>query len=224
MLRRTTETRDFRRLLGSSLQRQLNLPTMRFVTHQPVYVAGDPADMVYFVESGQIALSMLSADGKECLLAIHTAGDVFGELCLAGLNSRLEAATAMKDTVLKSIPRQIFIDCLGRDSLLEGFAQYLATRIYEQQRMIAALLTVDSEHRLGEALLLLARKLGKPGFLSTRIECKITHEDLSRMVGTTRPRITHFLGRFRGLGLIEMSSDRHVIVNQRKLANYLGQP
>jgi len=178
--------------------------------------------MVYFIESGQIKLLMLSPEGKECLLAIHTAGDIFGELFLAGLSSRLEAAIAMKETVLKSIPGEAFLDCLDSHSLLEGFAQHLATRISEQQRIIATLLTVDSEHRLGETLLLLARKLGKPNIRSTRIEYKITHEDLSRMVGTTRPRVTHFLGRFRGLGLIEMSSDHHLIVNEKKLANYLN--
>jgi len=222
MLRRFLKTNDFRQLLRKSLERQVNLRTIRVANHQPVYVSGDSADIVYFIESGQIKLLMLSPEGKECLLAIHTAGDVFGELCLAGLNSRLEAAIAMKETVLKSIPGQVFLDCLDNHSLLEGFAQHLATRISEQQRIIATILTVDSEHRLGETLLLLARKLGKPNILSTRIEYKITHEDLSRMVGTTRPRVTHFLGRFRGLGLIEMSSDHHLIVNEKKLANYLN--
>src|SRR5882672_6789606 len=50
------------------------------------------------VESGQVKLLMLSSDGKECLLAIHGPGDVFGELCLSGLGTRLETATAMKQT------------------------------------------------------------------------------------------------------------------------------
>ena len=35
--------------------------------------------------AGQIKLLLLSPEGKECLLAIHSGGDVFGELCLAGL-------------------------------------------------------------------------------------------------------------------------------------------
>ena len=49
---------------------------------------GDHDEMVYFIESGQIKLLMLSSEGKECLLAIHSAGDVFGELCLSGLGAR----------------------------------------------------------------------------------------------------------------------------------------
>lgn len=216
-----SKTNDFRQLLRKSLNAQINLATIRVGKDQPIYVSGDSADIVYFIESGQIKLSMFSREGKECLLAIHTAGDIFGELCLAGSISRQEAAIAMEDSVFKAIASHAFFGCLTSHSLLGGFAQHLATRICEQQRIIATLLTVDSEHRLGETLLILARKLGKPDPQSTRIESKITHEDLSRMVGTTRPRVTHFLTRFRGLGLIEMSSEHHLIVNEKKLASYL---
>jgi CRP-like cAMP-binding protein len=59
--------------------------------------------MAYFIESGQIKLLMLSSEGKECLLAIHSGGGTFGELCLSGLDARLEAATAMKTTTLQQI-------------------------------------------------------------------------------------------------------------------------
>ena len=77
--------------------------------------------MVYFIESGQIKLLMLSPEGKECLLAIHSAGDIFGELCLSGSGARLETATAMEDTILKQIPASQILARLSRDSLLEGF-------------------------------------------------------------------------------------------------------
>jgi CRP-like cAMP-binding protein len=46
--------------------------------------------------------------------------------------------------------------------------------------------TVDSEQRLGKTLLQLARTLGKKDQQSTRIELKISHDELSEMVGTTR--------------------------------------
>ena len=60
------------------------------------------------------------------LLAIHNAGDIFGKLCLSGLASRLETATAMEDTILKQIPSSQFLARLSRDSLFEGFVRYLA--------------------------------------------------------------------------------------------------
>jgi CRP-like cAMP-binding protein len=166
---------------------------------------------------------MLSPEGKECLLAIHTAGDTFGELCLAGLNTREETAIAMEDTTLKSLSRADFFEHLSHNSLLEGFVHYLAIRVGDQQQVIASLLTVNSEHRLGETLLRLARKLGQPDPRSKKITHKITHEELSEMVGTTRPRITKFLLKFRSLGLIEISPEHFFIVKEKALSDYLGR-
>lgn len=214
---------DFKKRLHESLLRaNSNFPTVHVDKHQNVYVCGDPAGFVYFIHSGQIKLLMLSTEGKECLLAIHTAGDVFGELCLARSDPRPETATAMGDTTLKRIPSAAFLLHLAGNSLVEGFVQYLATRVGEQQQVISHLITVDSEHRLGETLLVLARKLGHPDPRSTRIEQKITHEELSEMVGTTRPRITAFMLKFRGLGLIEMSREQFLIINERRLSDYLA--
>ena len=88
----------------------------------------------------------------------------------------------MEETILKKIPSSRFLACLSRDSLLEGLVRYLAVRIADQQQVIANLVTVDSEQRLGKTLLQLARTLGKKYQQSTRIE--LSHDELSEMVGT----------------------------------------
>ena len=87
--------------------------------------------------------------------------------------------------------------------------------------MIAHLVTVDSEHRLAETLLMLGKSLGKPDPHSRRIAVRLSHEELSQMVGTTRPRITEFMNRFRTLGLIELTAEHHLIVNEAKVRAYL---
>ena len=50
---------------------------------------------------------------------------------------------------------------------------------------------------------------------STRIELKISHDELSEMVGTTRPRISLFMQRFRNLGLIDTNLDRFLVINEK---------
>jgi CRP-like cAMP-binding protein len=214
----------FKEQLRESLQHEtLHSRRVKIARHANVYTCGDHDGMVYFIESGQIKLLMLSPEGKECLLAIHSAGDLFGELCLSGSGSRLETATAMEETILKKIPRSQFLARLSRDSLLEGFVRYLAVRVADQQQVIANLVTVDSEQRLGKTLLQLARTLGKKDQQSTHIELKISHDELSEMVGTTRPRISLFMQRFRNLGLIETNLDRFLVINENKLTDYLAR-
>ena len=224
MIQQTPQADQFKRQLRESLQREtLNTRAIKVARHANIYNSGDQDEMVYFVENGQIKLLMLSSEGKECLLAIHGGGDIFGELCLSGLGARQETAMAMKATTLKLIPCAQFFTRLKQDSLFEGFVRYLAVRIADQQQVIANLVTVDSEQRLGQTLLQLARTMGKKDPRSIRIELKITHEELSEMVGTTRPRVSLFMQRFHNLGLVETNKDRFFIIKEKKLSDYLAQ-
>jgi CRP-like cAMP-binding protein len=220
----TPDANDFRQRLTASLRiDDGNSSTVCIAKHQAVYTCGDTAEMVYFIASGQVKLLMLSPEGKECLLAIHTAGDIFGELCLAGSVPRQETALAMEHTRLKRFSCPSFFRHLSENSLVEGFVRYLSTRVSDQQQVIANLITVDSEHRLGETLLRLAYKLGQADPRSIRIEQKITHEELAEMVGTTRPRVTSFLLQFRALGLIEVTPEHFLVIKEKKLTDYLSR-
>jgi CRP/FNR family transcriptional regulator, cyclic AMP receptor protein len=223
MIEHNPDTILFKEQMRDSLQRETrNSSAIKIAKHDNVYTVGEAIEMVYFIESGKVKLVMVSSEGKECMLAIHGAGDIFGELCLSGLKGRLETASAMEDTVLKQVPCARFLERLSRDALLEGFIKYLTVRVADQQEVIANLVTVDSEQRLGQTLLQIARKLGKKDPRSIRIDLRISHEELASMVGTTRPRISVFMQRFRNLGLIEMSTEHHLIIKERKLMAYLS--
>jgi CRP/FNR family transcriptional regulator, cyclic AMP receptor protein len=224
MIQETPQADLFKQQMRESLRQEtLNSRAVTIAKHDNVYTCGDNDELVYFIESGQVKLLMLSPEGRECLLAIHTAGDIFGELCLSGLGARLETATAMEETILKQIPCPEFLARLGSDALFEGFSQYLVVRIADQQQVIANLMRVDSEQRLGKTLLQLARTLGKKDPRSIRIELKISHEELSDMVGATGPRISVFMERFRNLGLIETNEDHFLTIKEQKLIGYLAQ-
>ncbi len=212
----------FKEQMRESLERVTkNSRAIHIPKNQNVYTVGDEIEMVYFIESGEVKLVMVSPEGRECMLAIHATGDIFGELCLSGLGERTETATAMTKTVIKQLPCDKFLERLAGDKLLEGFIKYLAVRVADQQEVIANLVTVDSEQRLGKTLLQLARKLGKKDPRSIRIELRISHEELATMVGTTRPRISVFMQRFRNLDLIELSEEHHLIIKEHKLMGYL---
>ncbi len=224
MIQQTSKADEFKKQLRDSLQREIrDSIAIKIARHENVYAAGDQDDMVYFIEDGQIKLVMVSSQGKECLLAIHSDGDIFGELCLSDLGVRSETATTMKETTLKQIPCSRFFARLKRDSFFEGFTRYLAVRIAAQQQVIVNLVTVGSEQRLAQNLLQLARTVGKKDPHSVRIELKISHEELSEMVGTTRPRISFFMQRFHNLGLIETNKYRFCVIKETKLTAYLAQ-
>ena len=201
----------------------LNIKPARVRKHEDIYVSGDPAEAVYFIESGQVKLLIISPEGRACVLAVYTPGDTFGESCLTGHSPRQETATAMEPTIVRRIPCDLFLSHLSKHSLLDKFVKYLVARVAEQQQLIAHLMTLDSEHMLAWIILSLARKVGRPHPPNSLIEHKITHDELSEMVGTTRPRITGFLKNFRLRGLVRLSPERHLIINEKKLADFLAR-
>jgi CRP/FNR family transcriptional regulator, cyclic AMP receptor protein len=214
---------EFKRQLRNLFRDEaLDCRAIKVARHANVYNCGDHDEKIHFIESGQIKLLMLSPEGKECLLAVQGAGEIFGEVCLSGIVARRETATAMEESILKQMPHSQFLARLSRDSLLEDFVCYLTVRIAEQQRVIANMVTADSEQRLGTALLQLGRTLGKKDARGHRIETKISHEELSEMVGTTRPRISVFMERFRKNGLIERNIERSLVIKEKQLTDYLA--
>ena len=51
-----------------------------------IFAQGDSKDGLFFIQAGQVQLSVVSDEGKEATLAILSEGDFFGEGGLAGLS------------------------------------------------------------------------------------------------------------------------------------------
>ena len=127
----------------------------------------------------------------------------------------------MRETTLRQMPHCSFIMGLKQELLLEGLVQYLAVRISEQQEITMAMATASSEQRLAKTLLYLSRCLGRSDSHGTQIEQTLSHCELSEMVGTTRTRIGVFLKKFRDLGLVRLTEQQCLVIEQKRLAEYL---
>lgn len=217
-LPQTIDIDSFKQNLHNSLKKT-TYKTIKIPKNTNIYVTGDNSNLVYVIENGIVKLLFLSPEGKECLLAIYSLGDIFGELA----GERMEIAKTMTNSQLKGIPIAEFFEHLGKEDLLKGFVKYLALRVAQQQQVIASLATVDSEKRLGNTLLQLAENIGKKYPYGTVIEFKISHEELSKMIGATRPRTSMFMHKFRRLGLITLIEQHYISINEQTLSDYLTQ-
>src|SRR5215212_9882543 len=195
---------------------------LRIDARQPIYATGDEDDAMYLVETGRVKLFMSSEGGRDCLLSIYTAGDIFGESCFESSDKRVESASAMSRVIVRRLPRREFLLEVRRAGLTDELLRHLAGRIAEGQAMILDLITSDSERRLARMLLALAEKLGTPDGPYIRIEQRISHEDLSQMVGTTRPRVTAFIQNFRRQGIIDTPGPRSIRVHLQRIAEFLA--
>ena len=176
---------------------------------QVVFAQGDPADAVFYLEKGQVTLTVVSDRGKSGVVAMLGPGDFFGEGCLAGQPVRMASALAISDVMVVRIEREAMIRLLHEpSSFSERFMAHLLARNVRIEEDLVDQLFNSSEKRLARVLLLLAH-FGKEGKTEPMIP-RISQEVLAEMVGTTRPRINAFMNKFRKLGFIEYNGGLHV--------------
>src|ERR1017187_295899 len=171
-------------------------------TNDRIFVQGDPADAVFYINEGKVKLTVLSKQGKEAVVAILGAGDFFGEGCLAGQAVRMGTAVSMSLCSIMKLEKADVIRALHEEpSFSEVFVAHLLSRNVRIEEDLVNQLFNSSEKRLARVLLLLAN-FGKEGTPQTVIP-KISQETLAEIVGTTRPRVSFFMNRFRKLGFID---------------------
>src|ERR1700691_953084 len=177
-----------------------------FSKKQAIFVQGDPADAVFYIQKGKVRLAVVSKSGKEATIGILSEGDFFGEGCLTGQTLRLFSATAMTDSYVMEIDKKYMVEVLHREhAFSDMFVAYLLTRNVRYEEDLVDQLFNSSEKRLARMLLLLAH-FGKDGKPEPVIP-KISQETLAEMVGTTRSRINFFMNKFREMGFVEYNSE-----------------
>ena len=175
---------------------------VRFAPNAVVFAQGAQANSVFYIQDGGVKLSVLSAAGKEAVVAMLGPGDFFGEGCLAGQPRRMGTATTVVPTTVLRIQKGEMIRTLHEQSAFsDRFIAHMLVRNIRIEEDLVDQLFNSSEKRLARTLLLLAR-YGKEE-TPQRTLPKLSQETLAEMVGTTRSRVNFFMNKFRKLGFIE---------------------
>jgi CRP/FNR family cyclic AMP-dependent transcriptional regulator len=184
--------------------------TLQCRKNQIVFSQGDAANAVFFIQEGQVKLSVLSQQGKEAVVAILEQGNFFGEGCLvSGQLVCMATASSLENSTLVRIDKQAMIDVLHNEpTFSELFLTHLLYRNIRTQEDLVDQLFNSSEKRLARILLLLAH-FGKEGKHEPVI-AKISQETLAEMIGTTRSRVSFFMNKFRKLGFVYYNGGIHV--------------
>jgi CRP-like cAMP-binding protein len=178
--------------------------------NQVLFSQGDPADAVFYIQKGNVKLTVVSERGKEATVALLDAGNFVGEPCVAAAQRvRMATATALTRSTLLRIEKKEMIRVLHEEhAFADLFVAFLLARNVRIQADLVDQLFNSSEKRLARVLLLLAH-FGKESKPQSVIP-KISQEVLAEMIGTTRSRVNFFMNRFRKLGFIEYNGGLEV--------------
>ena len=176
--------------------------TLKYGAGHNIFLQGQPADSLFYVRSGRVKLSVRSLQNKEAIVAVLGAGEFVGEGCLAGQQVRVATATALKDCSLEKIEKSAMVRMLHeRHGASELFVTHLLSRNVRYEKSLVDQLFNSSEKRLARVLLVLA-SYGSASRAETVLP-GVNRESLAQVVGTTPSRVSHFMNKFRKLGLID---------------------
>ena len=199
----TFSSRTFLKKVGSRRTSQ------NYRNRQPIFSQGDAADAMFYVEAGNVKLTVLSKRGKKAVIAIFRQGDFFGEGCLGAPSLRMSSATAVHLATITRVEKATIVRILHDDPVFARLLiAHLLSRIVRIEEDFLDQLFNSSEKRLARTLLSLAsfgtQSKPDPAVL------KVSQGTLAEMIGTTRSRVSFFMNRFRKLGLIEYNGSLRV--------------
>lgn len=181
----------------------------KYQKNETLFSQGDPADAVFYIQEGKVKIVVVSEEGKEAVVAMPGPDEFFGEGCLTGRVRRLSSAVAVTECEIMRVEKEAMIRVLHEEpAFSEMFVAHLLTRTARVEADLVDQLFNSTEKRLARTLLLLANfgKEGRP----EPIIAKISQETLAEMIGTTRSRVSHFMNKFRKLGLIDYNGHLEV--------------
>ena len=176
-----------------------------------LFAEGDEPDQLYVVVAGRIALANKSTDGRESVVALMEAGDVFGEMPLFDGLGRSTEARALEPSEVIAIPYAPVQEVYeARPMLLWSVVAMLSGRIRAMNGELADSVFLDVTGRTAKRLLEMAGD-------SDEFVLPVTQEELAGMVGASRERVNKAIAAFVRLEWVEQSERRYRITNRQQL-------
>ena len=184
---------------------------LRLQRGDAVFGEGDPADRMFVLRRGRVALSRRSPDAKESIVALMEAGDLFGEMGLFDGEHRSAGARALEPSELVVVPYAPLTAVFDqRPRLLWPMVTLLCRRVRATDAALTDSLFLDVTGRTAKRLLELAG--GQDEF-----PLPITQEELAGMVGASRERVNKALAQFIRLGWLAVNDRRYRILKRDEL-------
>jgi len=176
-----------------------------------LFEEGAEPDELFVVVSGRIALANKSIDGRESVVALMEAGDVFGEMPLFDGLGRSTEARALEPSEVIAIPyAPVLAVYEARPNLLWSVVALFSGRIRAMDAALADSVFLDVTGRTAKRLLELAGD-------ADEFVLPVTQEELAAMVGASRERVNKAIAAFVKLDWVEQSERRYKITNRPQL-------
>ncbi len=179
-----------------------------------IYFPHQNRNKLYFAKDGFIKLGYIDEAGNEVIKEIIQKGEVFGQLTLEKNNDQDEFAQAYKsDVSLCAFTMEDFVRILQRKpEMAIAFSFHLGNKLRKVENRLLNILNKDVKSRLAQLLLQLARDKNPVVNNTTAIDKFLTHEDIAKLIGSSRQTVTTTLNQFEKEKIIS-TTKKEILIN-----------
>ncbi|HFE66692.1 MAG TPA: Crp/Fnr family transcriptional regulator [Chloroflexi bacterium] len=192
-----------------------DMVTRRYTQGAIIFNEGDPGEVLYMIQTGQVRIFIHGLDGSETsVILFGRPGDIFGELAVIDGLPRSATAAALDDTVLLTINREAFRQHMRHmPQLAYNFMQELTRRVRYNTQQMNSLTSLPVSQRLARQLVELAQDYGRVTPKGVTIHIPLTQQHLASLIGATRESINKCLRDFRRRNWILITHGRITILD-----------
>jgi CRP/FNR family transcriptional regulator, cyclic AMP receptor protein len=218
VLFRDLEAADKDALLGRARIR-------RVPAGETIFLMGSPGDSMMAVISGNIRISVTSADGREIVLSILTDRDVFGEIAMLDGKERTADARAMTPCTLAILERRDVLAFLERHpSAWQRLVEVLCFRLRHTDQHIAEIALLQLPVRLAKVLLRMSRVDATPAAgRKQEVRIQLSQRELGNFVGAARESVNKCLREWQRAGIVRIESSLITIADRDTLEELAAQ-
>lgn len=181
-----------------------------------VFMEGNVANTLYFVQSGTIKTYKTTEIGKEFVTGLYSSGDFMGQLSLlTDRQTYLETAIVLSDAELYEIPKSNFTTLLHNNKEVAfKFVSLISNNLVDVQEQLVNMAYATVRQRVAKALLDLHQK----GVLSDKntSSISIARDDFAGLIGTATETAIRMLTKFKDEGLITIDSGSKIMIKDEK--------
>ena len=171
------------------------------------------------VVSGSVSISVASPEGKQLVLVMLEAGDVFGEIAALDGKGRTADATAVGQCTLAVLDRRDVLSFMNQQPRAWiALVEVLCERIRHADELLTEIALFQVPTRLAKALLRIAKPNKNSLALNgMSLKVQLSQRSLASLVGATRESVNKCLGGWQRAGIIQLEGGWIIIQDEASL-------
>ena len=188
-----------------------------------LFFQGNPPFGLYCVNKGKIKISKVGSDGKEFIIRIASSGDILGHRSLFSNEPYMANATILEEATICFIDKNFIYKAIKeKPNMALQLIQRLSKELGTAESLVSSMSQKNVRERLAELILMLKKTYGIEEDGRTRINIKLTREELASMIGTVSETIIRFITEFKEEGMITQEGKIIYVLDEKKLLEFSG--